>query len=504
MKLRLFIRIVVAVLLISTSGPTTMLVAQKAKTSVEDRKAKRKAKKSRKKSKKTQADETTQKTPPAPPPVEENLSPCPKFSDAPNQDEAETNYVLYRDFLKAKDWDQAFDYWKKIYAVAPAADGRRNTVYADGIRFHQHFYAASKDSLEKEKHIDRIFELYDEIGSCYQEEEYVAARKSFDLYYKYPHRASREEIYQMAKGALDVDVDKVPDFIVNPFTSLLVEMFLSDKIDMAEAQKYDARIKEVVAARMEDCEGIACDRWAIIQGYAPVRLEAFETVKGFYDCNYYIDKFYWEFEEDSTNCDVIRMVYSRLKWGGCEESMDKFKHLIQVGNEECVEETAVQKAYQALRDAEYDLSVKLFEEAANEEEDVEKKSKYLLLIAKIYYSHLKRFSKSREYALKAAEVRDKWGEPYLLIGQLYASSGPLCGPGTGWDSQIVTWPAIDKWNYAKRIDPSVAAEANKWIGRYAKYMPSRGDIFQRGLQEGGPFSVGCWIQEKTRIRAARK
>ena len=62
---------------------------------------------------------------PATPLQDTTLSPCAKFSDAPNKEDAETNYVLYRDFLKASDWNQAFDYWKKVFAVAPAADGKR-------------------------------------------------------------------------------------------------------------------------------------------------------------------------------------------------------------------------------------------------------------------------------------------------------------------------------------------------------------------------------------------
>jgi hypothetical protein len=81
---------------------------------------------------------TTAPTPkpvsPAPEPVK--LSPCPKFSDAPSPDDAETNYVLYRDFLRAKDYDKAHAYWRKVYAVAPAADGQRNTVFSDGILFY--------------------------------------------------------------------------------------------------------------------------------------------------------------------------------------------------------------------------------------------------------------------------------------------------------------------------------------------------------------------------------
>ena len=73
-------------------------------------------------------------------------------------------------------------------------------------------------------------------------------------------------------------------------------------------------------------------------------------------------------------------------------------------------------------------------------------------------------------------------------------------PGTGFDSQVVTWPAIDMWQRAKSIDGSVAGKANQLIGRYTQYMPSKSDIFQRGIAEGSTYKVGCWIQETTRVR----
>ena len=130
------------------------------------------------------------------------------------------------------------------------------------------------------------------------------------------------------------------------------------------------------------------------------------------------------------------------------------------------------------------------------------KAKYNLLIAKIYYGDLKNFSKSRSKALEAASQKSNWGEPYILIGKLYASSGTLCGPGTGWDSQIVTWPAIDKFEYAKKIDPSVTTEANKWINRYWQYMPKKEDLFFRSLTAGSSFKVRCWINETTTIRTS--
>ena len=77
----------------------------------------------------------------------------------------------------------------------------------------------------------------------------------------------------------------------------------------------------------------------------------------------------------------------------------------------------------------------------------------------------------------------------------------MCGPGTGWDSQVVTWPAIDEWQKAKS-DPNTAAEAGKLIATYKKYMPTKEDVFIRGIKKGSSFQVGCWINRTTTVRTA--
>ncbi len=442
-------------------------------------------------------------TPAKPPKKEEKLSPCPKFQDAPHPDEVETNYVLYRDFLRVNDWDRAFGLWKKVYAVAPAADGRRNTVYADGIRFYEYFISQTQDSARIDAYVDTIFMVYDEIGRCYPEGGYISARKAFDLYYKYPHRAGRREVYDLFKKAIDTDGINTPDFVINPFAALLVELYDAGEISRDEAHKYQEMAMKVLQEGLKTCKGKACERWKIIEEYAPVRLEYFETVEGFYSCDYYMDKYYPEFEANQEDCDVVRTVYSRLKWGGCPESDERFRRLIRIGNENCRPEPGpAELAFQLLKDAKYPESIEAFQKAIEAESDVSKKAAYALTIAKIYNVHLRNFPRARQWALQAADIRSGWGEPYILIGRLYASSGPLCGPGRGWDSQVVTWPAIDMWAKAKAVDPSVAAEANKWIARYSQYMPNREDVFIRNLKAGDTYYVGCWIQTTTTIRTS--
>ncbi len=433
---------------------------------------------------------------------EEDLSPCPKFLDAPNPDQVETNYVLYRDFLKVKDWNKAFELWKKVYEVAPAADGKRSTVYRDGITFYEHFLTETTDSVKREAYIDEIFTIYDEIDRCYPSGTYVAARKGFDLYYTYKNRAGSEEIYNLFKSVIDKDGVKTPDFVINPFTALLVELYDAGTVSEGEAKKYEQEVRKIIDHGKANCKGSACERWEVIESYAPVRLEFFETVKGFYDCDYYLAKYFSDFEDNPTDCDVIRTVYSRLKFGGCDEANEKLRQVVAAGNTNCVEASNLKGGYEALRNGEYRKAIELFEKAAEEEENPNKKAEIILIIAKIYNAHLKNFPRARQYAQQAAGLRPNWGEPYILIGRLYASSGPLCGPGRGWDSQVVVWPAIDMWNKAKNIDPSVAGEANKWINQYARYMPNKEDVFIRNLQAGQTFRVGCWIQETTRIRTS--
>lgn len=444
---------------------------------------------------------------PVPRQEEENTGPCGTFEDSRYGDDAITAHVLYRDLFRKERYEQAFPYWKRAFSIAPAADGKRNTHFADGITFYQYFYDQTEDNDLKQRYVDTIFMLYDQMEECYGETGYVLGRKAFDLYFKYPERAEEGEAYELFKQSMDIDQDSANFFILNPFTDLLVRRYFDDKISMEEAQQYAEMIRSRLETGLESGENEA--QWAIINDYVPARLSAFEGAKGFYDCDYYLAKYVPQFEEAPDNCEVVTTVYRSLVWGGCNEvGNEEFERIKAVYDENCNIAATVattsrsREGFQALEAGDFEQAIELFNEAASETDDVEREAQLYLLIAKIYYGSLKRFPEARQFARKASQVRPNWGEPYILVGKLYASSGPLCGPGTGWDSQVVVWPAIDEWQKARSVDPSAAAEANALINQYSQYMPSRGDIFQRTLSEGSSFTVGCWIQQQTTIRAA--
>lgn len=429
---------------------------------------------------------------------------CTTFADSKFPEDAMNAHAVYRTFLRSGDMESAFPNWQKAFEWAPAADGKRAFQYTDGVRFYKEFFAKAADADTKAAHVKKIRELYEAGIHCYPKEYYLNGMYAFDLYYSFREYSNDKEIYELFKKNIDLEGERTGAFVLNPFTDVLIRRYLAGEISTDEAQAYDRKIREILAYGLAGTKDV--ESFQVVASYAPIRLEELETIEGFYPPAYYADRYYPVYLADSTNCETVQTVYSRFRWGKVDAADPRVVALTAKVNGPCrVVETASQarEALDALQSGRYRDAIKGFESAAEETTDADRKARYYQLIAKIYYAHLKNFPNARTYALKAAKYKEKWGEPYLLIGRLYASSGPLCGPGRGWDSQVVTWPAIDKWQYARSIDPDAAAEANRLISQYTAFMPSVEDVFQRNLAEGSTYFVGCWIQESTRIRAAK-
>ena len=435
-------------------------------------------------------------------------TPCTMFSDLIDGEDIKGEYVIYRNFLKTKEWNEAYEYWTHAVHKAPGANGRVKYHFDDGIKIFKHFYDQEKDSLKRLRWIDSIDWVYNKRLECFGDEAYILGRKAFDFYYYFANDVSQDSIFHFFAKAVDLKKEKTDYFVINPFSKMLYDRFRYGKIDTLGAKHYANILVEAIDYGSSHCKASECQAWEIIKDYAPNILDNFEGIEDFYPCDYYRKKYMPLFEENKDICDIVNMVFRKLQWGKCDLNAPEYAEVMKLHNTKCyVAPPApgpLRQAYNYYNEGKYRDVINSFEEFVNKTDKIDKKAKYLFLIAKIYYRDMKDFPKARKYALKSAKLKPNWGEPYILIGKLYASSGPICGPGRGWDSQIVTWPAIDKFEYAKKIDPSVAKEANKMIRAYEKFMPSIEDIFQRTRKIGEKFKVGCWINETTTIRAAKK
>ena len=102
-------------------------------------------------------------------------------------------------------------------------------------------------------------------------------------------------------------------------------------------------------------------------------------------------------------------------------------------------------------------------------------------------------------ALKAAGARPGFGLPYIIIGDMYASS-TSCGEGDACKQKAVYWIAVDAYAKAKAVDGSLTSSANSKIATYSKYFPTKEECFFIGVKEGEKVEIGCWINESTTAR----
>ena len=154
-----------------------------------------------------------------------------------------------------------------------------------------------------------------------------------------------------------------------------------------------------------------------------------------------------------------------------------------------------------VKNKQYDDAILLYQNALAKETDSIKKSDLNYYLAFMKYAK-EDFPASRDFAKEAIACNTKNIRAYNLIATLYLSSGSLCGPGTGFQSQIILWPAFDYFKKAIEIggDEDVVAEAQKYISDYTKYLPTKAEVAAKKLSVGASYTVKCWINEETTVQ----
>ncbi len=434
--------------------------------------------------------------------------PCRTWTQLPNKDEIIEMHVIYRDFMNTDKYDDAFPYWERVFKAAPRADGKRWTHFEDGLTLYKYKYEKATDEQEKQAFVNKMKDIANLWKTCASRDGNLTKSNgelAFNLFYNYRDIFGDAYIYDLFDKAVAHAGEAIPVYIFNPFSRLLVDMTKAKAIEQDKASQMATRLLKGLDYGLKHCEGEACKSWDIVQSYTPDVLGRLERIRGFYDCDYYKMRYLPAFKEDPSNCEVIDEVFHKLRWAGCSENDPDVAAVISAKSTHCKVMTKnpdLLAASQNMEAGQFTKAIQHYKTYMSKATDNEKKAKIAFRIAQIYYAYLKNFPSARKYALMAAKLKPHWGAPYLLIGTLYASSGPLCGSGRGWNSQMVVWPAIDKWNYAKKIDPSAASKANKLINTYSQYMPDYAEIHQRLLKPGQKIKVGCWINETTTIRPA--
>ncbi|MDX1478293.1 MAG: hypothetical protein R3301_11350 [Saprospiraceae bacterium] len=447
---------------------------------------------------------------------------CETWLGSPQQEDAENAHVVYRQFVKNKDYAGAYAQWKIAFDLAPAADGKRDSHFRDGIEIYKHFLKEETDKAKQDEYKAKIMDLYETLAECIRNQTIayrncadqvcidqrvglLMGRQAFDMYYHL--QPPRAETYKVIKEAVRL-ADNASEYIVlKPYADLLVYLYSNERITAEEVRAAHAKLIEIADYNIDNDET-----------YGPYYEQAKASMQGsiakiesrVYDCAYFVDKLRPEYEEAPTDVENVKRIIATLKRQGCQPDQpflakleaeyavfaaaynDSIQRVFEQNNPAIV-------AKRLYDEGDWKGAIEKYQAAIEKETDPEKKASYYFSIASIQFRKLDQYSAARNNAREAAKLRDGWGRPYMLIGDMYAKSSSSCG-NDAYTRGLAVLAALDKWSHAKSIDESVAAEANRNIARFSQYMPPEEDAFMMGKKAGQTETVGCWIGEPVRLR----
>ena len=445
---------------------------------------------------------------------------CGIWQDSPQKDDAENAHTIYRQALKSNDLETAFTNWKIAYDIAPAADGLRDFHFTDGIKIYKELLKSETDDAKKKEYKEIVSRLYDECIACYEErviklkncddacyEKRIGnlhGRKGFDMFYTL--NSGYGPNLEALEKSLDLGGNNSEYIVFEPVANIVVYQYQKEKISKERAIELHEKIVQIADYNIENNQQYGpyyeSSKARMLAKYKEIENDIF-------DCIYFKEKLIPKYKEDPTNGELVQYIYSKLLAQGCDkedpdvlEIKEKFEeYAAKVNAEKQAEFEKNNPAFVAKKlydEGDNKGAIEKYQEAVELEEDPDKKAEYYFSIASIQFRKLNQYTTARETARKAAKLRKSWGRPYMLIGDMYGKSSRSCGDN--WNQRLAVLAAIDKYQYAKSIDSSVADEANRKIGIYSKSKPAKEDAFMQGFTEGKVLKVGCWIGENVKLR----
>ena len=147
-------------------------------------------------------------------------------------------------------------------------------------------------------------------------------------------------------------------------------------------------------------------------------------------------------EENKADSAFLKKTITILKMMKCNECEAYFKASDYLYRVNPTADAAVGVAYMYYKKGDYDTAVKYFDEALGMETDNAKKSEMAYATAAALWQ-AKKLSQARTYAQKAISFNENYGEPYILLAQMYGSN-------PNWSDE----PALGAYLYG--LDRSVA------------------------------------------------
>lgn len=408
-----------------------------------------------------------------------------------------TNISLYVPYAKSQNYKDAYEFWKIVYDECPASS---RDLYLYGARIIGWKITQEKDAVKQKELLNKLMEVYDKRAKYFGNdprypEAWILGRKGLDYATYAIHDPLKKPAYEWLKQSMEGRNEYTELGVAQYFINL---SFMSYQKDPAFRDQY---IQDYMFAS-KVLEAMAATDTKNGAKIAEVKsnMDVMFAQSGAADCATLQNIYAAKVEENKDNLAWLKEALGLMRKVRCQEIDAYFAASNYAHKIEPTAESAAGLAQQSIKDKDYNAALKYLDEAISMENENEAKADFYFAASQVL-NQLNQYSKARQYALAAADLKPNFGQPYILIASMYAKSASSIYPNDRVLQQVVYYAAVDKLEKARQVDPSVAGDANRMIGSYRAHFPKNEDIFMHGdLEKGKQFTIGGWIQERTTIR----
>jgi tetratricopeptide (TPR) repeat protein len=395
------------------------------------------------------------------------------------------NLVMYGDRFNQGNFEEAYPLWRIVCEVCPRATVN---TFRRGERIMEHMIMNAKSEEEKRKYLDTAMVMFDRRIEFFGDEANVLGRKG-TFWFRYNNKTEEAGPgYDALERAVELSGDNPSDAVVATFMLITVAKFNAGLIDNEQVIKTYSSLTETI-------DRSTSEALHKIRG----TVEGYFADSGAADCVALENLFTDQVGTSPEDIELLNKVNDLLTNARCTESNLYLKVAEKIHKIDPSSRSALNLSAMHKKRGNIDQVTHFLKQAIELQNDPVERSSYLLELAFLADHDQKDKQLSRRYALEALKDNPNLGRAHLHIGSLYASERNCFNEP--FKDRTVYWVAVDRFNEAKRVDPSLASEANRFINIYSEHFPDNETIFFQGLSNGENYRVECWINEMTRIRA---
>lgn len=416
------------------------------------------------------------------------------------------NISLYQEYLKTKNYTDAYTYWQKVFTDAPFA---RMDTYTNGAKILKSLIAGTKDMTERQKYAEELMAVYDQqllhldklnmLIRTPLKDFKVKGTKAHDYITYYPGM-DVNKAYEMLAEVIAQGKASNDYYIVGDFMKVSQMKFKKDETHREQfIQDYLTSSEYINLIADAANKSTSNQKEVLVKAVASTKenVDAYFINSGAAECDQLEAIYAPKVEENKENLEYLKKVVSVMGMLSCTESDTYYTASEYAHHISPTAETAAGCAYRYFKRGEIEKSIEFFDQAIELDTTSTGKAEYCYKAAVILNSD-KQLSKAKGYTTRAISLDGTKGSYYILLANIYAAA-----PRWNDDSNLNSckyFVVLDKLYQAKRVDESVTEEANKMIGAYSTHTPAVEDLFFLGYKKGDQVRVGGIINETTTIR----